>query len=522
MASRDPRKTGLGSRFRESGKKAALTCRVAQLGLFALVSVAMGCTTMRPAAPGPPTPLARERGRDCRNFFDQFAATVHAAGVGDAGSRPVAGFPYLRVNRFLASFRDADLSEPAFQQWVGFLQGLARRTSAIELANLSPTQRGDLARLIPLRGEADVAAALQACGELLRAQDLGAGRRAALREAATVPPDYRNWARAVGLYPLTAIPFHAGIVRLQRQTGSGFGRAPQGNNPVRFFPSAEAAMLSGDEVRGALQRASQNPLHIPELEEGDSARLMAAFAPVFEVDVASDADRIGAVGWSESGKPAVDTSRPIVYTLRSHTRFGADILLQLNYVIWFPARPKTSGIDLLGGYVDGITWRVTLAADGRPLIFDAIHNCGCYHLFFPTVRLRQKPAPATLEETAFVPLAAPPLELGQRLVVHIESGTHYIRALSATFAGGAVGLQYQFADYDQLRSLPRPDGGHRSLFDPDGIVAGTERGERYLFWPMGVADSGAMRQWGRHATAFIGRRHFDDPDLFDKAFEPAP
>jgi hypothetical protein len=29
-----------------------------------------------------------------------------------------------------------------------------------------------------------------------------------------------------------------------------------------------------------------------------------------------------------------------------------------------------------------------------------------------------------------------------------------------------------------------------------------------------------MRQWGRHATAFVGRRHFDDPWLLDLYFEP--
>jgi hypothetical protein len=28
-----------------------------------------------------------------------------------------------------------------------------------------------------------------------------------------------------------------------------------------------------------------------------------------------------------------------------------------------------------------------------------------------------------------------------------------------------------------------------------------------------------MRQWGRHATAFVGHRHFDDADLFEKYFE---
>ena len=62
-------------------------------------------------------------------------------------------------------------------------------------------------------------------------------------------------------------------------------------------------------------------------------------------------------------------------------------------------------------------------------------------------------------------------------------------------------------------------GQRRSLFDPDGVVRGTERAERFLFWPMGIANAGAMRQWGRHATAFIGRRHFDDADLIERRFD---
>ena len=57
------------------------------------------------------------------------------------------------------------------------------------------------------------------------------------------------------------------------------------------------------------------------------------------------------------------------------------------------------------------------------------------------------------------------------------------------------------------------------MFGPDGLVAGTERGERFLFWPMGIRSAGAMRQWGRHATAFVGRRHFDDADLIERRFE---
>ncbi|MCY1545663.1 hypothetical protein D9M68_816150 [compost metagenome] len=49
-------------------------------------------------------------------------------------------------------------------------------------------------------------------------------------------------------------------------------------------------------------------------------------------------------------------------------------------------------------------------------------------------------------------------------------------------------------------------------------MPGSERLERWLLWPSGVASPGAMRQWGRHATAFIGRAQFDDPHLLGRYF----
>ena len=83
--------------------------------------------------------------------------------------------------------------------------------------------------------------------------------------------------------------------------------------------------------------------------------------------------------------------------------------------------------------------------------------------------------------------------------------------------GGNGGREYEFADYDTLRALPHANGS-RSLFRPDGLIAGTERAERVFFWPMGVPSAGAMRQWGHHATAFLGRRHFDDAELISQRF----
>ncbi|WP_461516865.1 hypothetical protein [Porticoccus sp.] len=53
-------------------------------------------------------------------------------------------------------------------------------------------------------------------------------------------------------------------------------------------------------------------------------------------------------------------------------------------------------------------------------------------------------------------------------------------------------------------------------------MPGSQRPERLLLWPMGVRSAGAMRQWGRHAVAFVGRRHFDDPRLIESLFKQVP
>jgi hypothetical protein len=213
--------------------------------------------------------------------------------------------------------------------------------------------------------------------------------------------------------------------------------------------------------------------------------------------------------------PAVDTRRPTVFRRMSHTRFEGRTLLQLNYSVWFPARPASGDFDLLSGRLDGITFRVTLDDDAQPLIYDSMHNCGCYHLFVPTERLRRKPPGA---EHAELPLVAQRLALQKgRVVLRIAHGSHYLQRVyfDASPGGGEV---YAMADDDALRSLPLANGERRSLFGPDGIVVGSERGERWLFWPMGIAEPGAMRQWGRHATAFVGKRHFDEAHLIERYF----
>ncbi|MBW7860747.1 MAG: hypothetical protein H3C33_06565, partial [Rhodocyclaceae bacterium] len=191
------------------------------------------------------------------------------------------------------------------------------------------------------------------------------------------------------------------------------------------------------------------------------------------------------------------------------------------YTAWFPERPRSGPLDLLGGHLDALVWRVTVLPDGTPLVFDSIHGCGCYHFFFPTPLVRARPPPHALEEWLFVPQTLPALDADARLRLRVASATHYLERVGVVDEDRRPASLRRYALLPEalLRSLPHPSDGRRSLFGPDGMVAGTERRERFLFWPMGILDPGAMRQWGHHATAFVGRRHFDDARLFDLRFE---
>jgi hypothetical protein len=483
-------------------------------GLIVATLIA-GCAT--PAAEYARAPATEA----CAELLRSVDAAVERGGARDAQTARVEGFPSLRVDRWLASYR-ATLKEPdEYAAWIARLRALDAAARRAELANLPASERR---RLADGPGAGDLEGRVDRCADRLTAAIAGdAEARAALVRSATVPDEYRTGWRALGLYPLTAIFVGHGIAAYHAETRTDFGRPldqlPHDGVLTRFRPPEGHAPLPAGEIAAQLARDSRNPLGAPEPAPAELERLFAQFAPIFEIDVASAADRPGAPRWTADSRAHIDTSDPVVYRIASHVRQDGSALLQLNYIVWFPARPPAGRFDILSGHVDGLTWRVTLGRDGRPLLYDAMHNCGCYHMFFPTSALALRPdLDRGALEPPLVPQQAPALGAGERIVIRIAHDTHYIERLYATRAAG--GLAYRLDDYDALRSLARPDGTRHSLFAADGIVPGTARRERWVLWPMGVPAPGAMRQWGHHATAFVGRRHFDDPDLLDRLFVP--
>jgi len=110
------------------------------------------------------------------------------------------------------------------------------------------------------------------------------------------------------------------------------------------------------------------------------------------------------------------------------------------------------------------------------------------------------------------------------VAVYLAARTHLIQRVAVEAAPSRPGLAYRLIDENRLRALPLPGAAAttRSLYGADMRVPGTERPERWFYWPTGIESPGQMRQWGHQPTAFVGRRHFDDPFLFDRYFTLAP
>jgi hypothetical protein len=500
------------------GTPVSLIAAVVVIGTIALAGCA---TTVRK-----PTPSATsdELSR-CERVFAVLDNTVEAAGVRDGGATPVKGFPYLRVNRFLAGYRRDPMSPKATGWWVERMRRLDQEGRMIELANLPAAYVASLPA--ELRRSQSPIDRLNECSGKLARRNLGnAASRERLRIAAAVPDDYQTWQRILGLYPLTALAFFQGILTYQSDTRETFA-TPLEDLPVTgrlivYEPRRSSTQPIGSRARD-LERSRDNPLGVPIPEGSVLARLFAAYAPLLEVDESNGNDRIGAPVLSRQGAAYVNTSDPTTFVRITHTRYQGEPLLQLVYSFWFPARPKMGALDLLGGHLDALIWRVTLDADGEPLLYDTIHGCGCYQMFFPTSRVRLRPREPVFEEPALVPVRLGRRRAGERILIRVASRTHYVENVRyARSSNVQERRSYSVAQDNQLRSLVWPGNGRRSLYRPDGIVPGSERCERYLYWPMGVPEPGAMRQWGRHATAFVGRRHFDDPTLIERYFEPQP
>jgi hypothetical protein len=444
----------------------------------------------------------------CTQAFIDDDKRLAAAGIHDAQTTPLAGYPYLRVDRLLASFTDTLTERAPRDAWLIRAAALDAEARALEQARLAtPPSAADVLRL-------------QQCRHTLHAALLAdEAAWPPLLAAARVDDDYSYARRVLGAYTVTSRLVLAGVRRMQQR------------EMPRVLTAAEGDAVSGERYHlqprptpvstaAPLLSWSYDALGIPLIDETVLAELWRRHAPQLVIPKGSNDDLPGTI--SSAAPPYVDTREATLYTHLTYTRFEARVLPQLVYTWWFAARSAQGRIDPLAGALDGLSWRVTLDDDGTPLAYDVAHNCGCYHMFFPNERLRARPLADDHSEPPWIPFDVPRAWQGPASLL-LASGTHYVQAL-APASNRSAEHAYQLQPYRNLRQLPA--GTRRvSLFDSRGLVAGSARGERWFLWPMGVVAPGSMRQWGRQATAFVGRRHFDDARLLERYFisaEPTP
>ncbi len=105
-----------------------------------LVLALAGCAVRPPVPDVPADPSLPSR---CERAFAGLDAAIERAGVRDAEATPVAGFPALRLTRFLASFADPAMDDPTFRSWYARLADEGRKARLVEIANLPPPQTQD-------------------------------------------------------------------------------------------------------------------------------------------------------------------------------------------------------------------------------------------------------------------------------------------------------------------------------------------------------------------------------------------
>lgn len=472
-----------------------------------------------------PFPAASGRPPASAAFFHDLDAAVDQAGVRDAGSVAVPGFPYLRANRFLAALAPGLRGSRQKEAWIAALAELDRCARIREIANLPSAALNAPASVIrrrelPSSREALLQAAEDHARTLSRADRQSPGYVAAVAEAVRIPDEYRTSMRVMGLYPVAVVPVSIVTEHVQQRL-AGWLRGPwdrleTDGRLVRYLPEPSASLTAVD-ARRLFGVDRRDALGLPRLSPAETEALVRRFAPVIVQDAAAEYDRWGRVGWA-GGEVRVDGGRPAIYYYLSHAFFRAMPILQLNYTLWYPARKGPNAPRIEHGRLDGLTVRVSLDTVGSPFMVDVMNNCGCYHFFVPRKNriLGIRPQPGALPP--FVPRWLPESFPEERLLVRVNSGWHQVVHIETAKTPAGPAVSYGLLPYGILESLPRPDGTFENLFDSEGIAKGSARIEPYIFFSMGIPRIGSMRQRGHHAVRLVGRAHFDDPNLFDRTF----
>lgn len=305
-------------------------------------------------------------------------------------------------------------------------------------------------------------------------------------------------------------------------------RAPQEvdfERAIRYDP-ADWSLLDGamelDERTRALIR-KHAPIIVQEAPEetpyASSINLIGSPHPIVD----------------EKGNKAleVDTDDPAVYFFTSTAVIQGQERLQLNYVYWFPEHPKMGGgFDPEAGKIEGLTFRITLGRGDKPVFYETIYNCGCYHRVYAAdsieARAREefgepkgKFHTAVQKKRRFkIDFYSPETvadNSSERLVIFSEAGRHMQLSIrrESDIAGVANVVEKRAMAVKPYELLESGASDGLGIFNADMLVAGADRAESWMLIPTGLYHAGTPRRRGAQLIHF-DQYDFDDPQLLEK------
>ena len=456
------------------------------------------------------------------DFLRDLDRSVVETGVSNAGAFRLDGFPYLRTDRFLCGLKDRGTDPAGKALWVDWMRASDTMARQTEIACLPRESRERLAERAALAPSVEALTEYaEACADsLLAAHRDRPGFYDAVAAAVECQSEYKTTLRVAGLYPLSALPVAFLTKKAHRRMTRWFDRKTDDLLPrgewVSYGPDHRYD-FSTEEVKRMIAKTADNVLSVPRPDENTRQVLAAAFAPILTQDVRDDADRIGAVKWRD-GRIVVDGDQPTVYYYITNAFYNRRPVLQINYALWYPARTGPGAPWIERGSLDGLTVRLSLDLEGRPVMVDIMNNCGCYHFFVPVEGCVKAVRSQPLTIDAFAPSRLPETFSGATLNVHVIADWHQVAGIS-TQPLPASDIRYRLVPYQTLEMLTKTDGSQESLFNEHGIARGSERIEPFILFSMGIPKVGSMRQRSHHALKLVGKAYFSDPDLFDDSFE---
>lgn len=485
---------------------------------FGLLSI-LACT-------GPFTRISTDvlpRDDQGKVFYAELEKVIQKYGASDASSFPVDGFPYLRTNRFLAAIKDQSAWLQDGHHWTQQMLTLGVASRRKEIGNLpdaailelSQTNAESLDRQIIIQKA-------EAFAQRLFASDQShPDFLKLLQQAVWVPDEYSTLARLIGFYTLAGIPVTAA-------TAVAYGRYEKWHQAeqseldllgtlTQYMPQLETESVDPGFIIKLYDPGNLDVFGLPKLTSQDVRKLAFKFAPIIRQDVAETYDRIGRIEW-QNDQVRVDISQPSVYYYVSQSFMAGHPVLQLNYAFWYPERAGKNAPWIERGPLDGVTYRVTLDQTGHAAMVDIMNTCGCYFFFVPQKESIAKIVTKPGEIAPLVPTWLPPEFPQQRLLLRVNSGWHQVQHIG-TDDRSLDTQSYALIPYGVLESLPKTNGQYESVFTPAGIMKDSWRIEPFIFFSMGIADIGYMRQRGHHAIKMVGRGHFTDPHLYDDTFQ---